>query len=129
MKRQGRVNTLPIVIVIDDGNGYRSVYVHLQQADVEAGQEVLAGDIIGLEGATGYATGCHLHYGMIRMDGAWQQVVERLWQYGYPELVRERINPLDVLPWGDQYAPQRLQDKVNPPTASPETVPSPSAPG
>ena len=37
LERAGRVNTLPIVIVIDDGNGYRSVYVHLQKASVDAG--------------------------------------------------------------------------------------------
>jgi len=127
LEKQGRTNTQPIVIVIDDGNGYRSVYVHLAEADAEAGQVVKAGDIIGLEGMTGFATGCHLHYGMIRMDGPWQEVVARLQPYGYPPLVRERVNPLDVLPWGDEYAPQRLQDKVNPPSAGPES-PTPAEP-
>src|SRR5829696_4012094 len=68
------LNSLPIVIVIDDGNGYRSVYVHLAVAKVGAGDVVKAGQTIGLEGATGHATGCHLHYGLIRMDGAWQAV-------------------------------------------------------
>ena len=122
LQQLGRTNEQPIVIVIDDGNGYRSVYVHLNEADVEAGQVVHADDVIGLEGATGFATGCHLHYGMIRMDGGWQQVVPRLLQFGYPPLVRERIDPLDVLPWGDQYAPQRLRDKVNPPSPTPVPV-------
>jgi murein DD-endopeptidase MepM/ murein hydrolase activator NlpD len=125
LEDQGRVNTLPIVIVIDDGNGYRSIYVHLNRADVEAGAVVRAGDIIGLEGATGYATGCHLHYGLIRMDAGWQQVVPRLSRFGYPPLVRERIDPLDVLPWGDQYAPQRLQDRANA-TPTPSAVPAPT---
>lgn len=120
LERQGRVNTLPIVVVIDDGNGYRSVYVHLNRADVEAGDEVVAGDVIGAQGATGYATGCHLHYGLIRMDGGWQSVIERLQPFGYPPLVRERINPLDVLPWDDEFAPQVLQDRASAePTATP----------
>ena len=133
LKSLGRTNEQPIVVVIDDGNGYRSVYVHLNEADVEAGQVVVAGDPIGLEGATGFASGCHLHYTMIRMDGGWQPVVSRLLQFGYPPLVRERIDPLDVLPWGDPDAPQRLQDKVNPPSPTPissgepSIEPSPSA--
>jgi murein DD-endopeptidase MepM/ murein hydrolase activator NlpD len=126
LQRLGRTNEQAIVVVIDDGNGYRSVYVHLAQADVEQGAQVHAGDVIGLEGATGFASGCHLHYTLIRMDGPWQPVVSRLLQFGYPPLVRERVDPLDVLPWGDPAAPQRLQDKVNPPSPTPLVSPSPS---
>jgi murein DD-endopeptidase MepM/ murein hydrolase activator NlpD len=127
LKQLGRTNEQAIVVVVDDGNGYRSVYVHLNEADVEPGQVLSAGDKIGLEGATGFATGCHLHYGLIRMDGPWQPVVGRLLQYGYPPLVRERVNPLDVLPWADPNAPQVLQDKVNPPTPTPISSTEPSA--
>lgn len=123
LEQRGSVNTLPIVIVIDDGNGYRSVYVHLKKANVEAGEVVNAGDVIGTEGATGYATGCHLHYGLIRIDGGWQEVVPQLARFGYPPFVRERVDPLDVLPWADQYAPQRLQDRANQ-TPSPTTSPT-----
>jgi murein DD-endopeptidase MepM/ murein hydrolase activator NlpD len=119
LERLGRTNEQPIVVVIDNGDGYRSVYVHLSEADVDAGQVVSAGDKIGLEGATGFATGCHLHFTLIRMDGGWQPVVSRLLKFDYPPLVRERVNPLDVLPWGDPDAPQRLQDKVNPPSPTP----------
>jgi len=126
LQKLGRTNEQPIVVVIDDGDGYRSEYVHLNQADVEAGQTVKAGDVIGLEGATGFATGCHLHFTLIRMDGDWQQVVPYLLKYGYPPLVRERVDPLDVLPWGDPNAPQRLQDKVNPPSPTPVSQPSES---
>ena len=117
LERIGHVNSLPIVIVIDDGNGYRSLYVHLGKANVEAGAVVQAGDVIGREGSTGFSTGCHLHYGMIRMDAGWQEVVPGLARYGYPPLVRERINPLRVLPWDDQFAPKRLQDRANPPAS------------
>jgi murein DD-endopeptidase MepM/ murein hydrolase activator NlpD len=124
LQKLGRTNEQPIVVVIDDGDGYRSEYVHLNQANVEAGQAVKAGDVIGLEGATGFATGCHLHFTLIRMDGDWQQVVPYLLKYGYPGLVRERVNPLDVLPWGDPNAPQRLQDKVNPPSPNASSEPT-----
>jgi murein DD-endopeptidase MepM/ murein hydrolase activator NlpD len=132
LEKQGRVRTLPIVIVVDDGNGYRSIYVHLNKANVEAGDVVSAGDIIGAEGNTGLSTGCHLHYGLIRMDGTWQQVLPQLTRFGYPARVRARVDPLDVLSWGDEHAPRRLRDRVN---ASPSAgtgadaaTPSPSAP-
>ena len=138
LERLNRVNQQPIVVVIDDGNGYRSVYVHLQEAIAEPGMEVEAGEVIGLEGATGYASGCHLHYGLIRMDGEWQEVVPHLLQFGYPPFVRERVNPLKVLPWTDPDAPAKLRDRLlgtptpvpsssNSPT--PPTTPSPSVPG
>lgn len=54
--------TLPIVVVVDDGNGYRSVYAHFGRIVVERGQRVEAGQLLGYEGRTGRATGCHLHY-------------------------------------------------------------------
>jgi murein DD-endopeptidase MepM/ murein hydrolase activator NlpD len=132
LERLGRVNQQPIVVVIDDGNGYRSMYVHLERASVEPGQVVAAGDVIGREGMTGFATGCHLHYTMIRMDGAWQEVVPGLARYGYPPYVRERVDALKVLPWGDDFAPQRLRDRIygtpSPsPSVNPSGTPEPSA--
>src|SRR4051812_19174868 len=56
--------TLPIVVVIDDGNGYRSVYAHFGKIVVKKGQTVEAGTLLGYEGRTGRASGCHLHYGL-----------------------------------------------------------------
>ena len=60
--------SLPITIVIDDGNGYRSIYAHLNDITVKAGDEVKAGDFIGWEGNSGNASGCHLHYGLFSPD-------------------------------------------------------------
>jgi len=125
-QQQGSVNTLPIVVVVDDGNGYRSLYVHLSKAIAEAGNVVKAGEVIGLEGATGFATGCHLHYGLIRMDGAWQSVVPNLHRFGYPPLVRERVNPIRIFDWADEYAPAALRQRVTP-TASPAPTTGPPA--
>ena len=56
--------TLPIVVVIDDGNGYRSIYAHFGKVVVKQGQTVKAGQLLGYEGRTGRASGCHLHYGL-----------------------------------------------------------------
>jgi murein DD-endopeptidase MepM/ murein hydrolase activator NlpD len=108
------------------------MYVHLERASVEPGQAVAAGDVIGREGQTGFATGCHLHYTLIRMDGPWQEVVPSLARFGYPPYVRERVDALKVLPWGDQFAPQRLQDRVNgtpSPGVTETPAPSGSTPG
>ena len=60
--------TLPNVVVIDDGNGYRSIYAHFRRVVVAPGDVVEAGDLLGYEGATGRATGCHLHYGLFSPD-------------------------------------------------------------
>ena len=47
---------------IDHGNGVTSFYAHCSQLLVQQGQVVSAGDIIALSGATGNATGPHLHF-------------------------------------------------------------------
>jgi murein DD-endopeptidase MepM/ murein hydrolase activator NlpD len=50
------------LVVIDHGFGLQSRYGHLSGFDVQRGDQVKRGDIIGRIGATGRATGPHLHY-------------------------------------------------------------------
>jgi murein DD-endopeptidase MepM/ murein hydrolase activator NlpD len=50
------------LIVLDHGFGIETRYGHLSKFDVAKGQQVKRGDIIGRIGATGRATGTHLHY-------------------------------------------------------------------
>jgi murein DD-endopeptidase MepM/ murein hydrolase activator NlpD len=45
----------------------RSVYVHVEQIDVQVGQTVRAGDVIALSGARGCALNPHLHFAVFRM--------------------------------------------------------------
>src|SRR5207249_2140523 len=52
-------------VIIDHGNGVYSGYYHLSQIRVAAGQGVQGGEVIGVVGATGLATGPHLHWDMI----------------------------------------------------------------
>ncbi len=56
-------------IFIDHGLGMYSMYFHLSETLVEEGQEVQKGEIIGLVGSSGRATGPHLHWG-VRINSA-----------------------------------------------------------
>ncbi|MEO8332028.1 MAG: peptidoglycan DD-metalloendopeptidase family protein [Gallionella sp.] len=56
-------------IFIDHGNGLITMYCHLDRFDVQAGQTVSKGQLIGLSGETGRATGPHLHWSVI-LNGA-----------------------------------------------------------
>jgi murein DD-endopeptidase MepM/ murein hydrolase activator NlpD len=49
-------------IVIDHRNGYRTLYGHMSSLKVKVGQTVSKGTAIGIMGATGDATGVHLHF-------------------------------------------------------------------
>jgi len=64
-------------IVLDHGLGLYTMYFHLDEVDVKEGDRIRKGAVLGKVGATGRATGPHLHWGM-RIDGA-------------------RVNPLSVL--------------------------------
>jgi murein DD-endopeptidase MepM/ murein hydrolase activator NlpD len=51
-----------IGVVIGHSQRLQSWYWHLSREIVSVGQEVHTGQLIGYEGATGFATGCHLHF-------------------------------------------------------------------
>lgn len=49
-------------VIIDHGFGISSIYAHMSAHKVQIGEVVKPGDIIGLEGAEGWAMGAHLHF-------------------------------------------------------------------
>jgi murein DD-endopeptidase MepM/ murein hydrolase activator NlpD len=52
------------VVIIDHGLGMFSMLAHLSRIDVKEGDDVKAGEIVGLVGATGRVTGPHLHWSL-----------------------------------------------------------------
>ena len=54
-------------VVIDHGNGIKTLYAHMSSFSVVVGQTVKRGDKLGMMGSTGRSTGTHLHF-EIRSD-------------------------------------------------------------
>ena len=52
------------LLMIDHGMGLNSAFLHLSRIDVRVGERVRQGQLVGAVGATGRATGPHLHWAM-----------------------------------------------------------------
>jgi murein DD-endopeptidase MepM/ murein hydrolase activator NlpD len=70
-------------VVIDHGLGLMSIYMHLSKIEVAVGRRVRRGQIIALSGASGRATGPHLHLG-VRWEGSYLDAA-KLFQITMPQ--------------------------------------------
>jgi murein DD-endopeptidase MepM/ murein hydrolase activator NlpD len=65
----GDVSGYGSTVMVDHGGGVTTLYAHQSRVAVAAGQRVAAGQTLGSVGASGLATGPHLHF-EVRVDGA-----------------------------------------------------------
>ncbi len=56
-------------VMLEHHNGINTMYAHLSEIDISKGQSIKTGQVIGLSGMTGYATGPHLHFGVYATEG------------------------------------------------------------
>jgi murein DD-endopeptidase MepM/ murein hydrolase activator NlpD len=49
-------------VVVNHGDGFSSLYMHMTHYEVSVGQTVSAGQLLGYVGSTGVSTGPHLHF-------------------------------------------------------------------
>ncbi len=96
LKKQGQEDdAFPLGVVIDDGNGYRSIYTELKDLRVKTGDMVKAGQTVG---GMAQAEGKQMmRYRLVRMDGPLMTVHQSDRKLGYPSLASERVDPLAVL--------------------------------
>ncbi len=55
-----------LMVEVDHGYGYVTIYAHLSKVNVRPGQVVKRGEVLGLVGNTGLSTAPHLHYEVVR---------------------------------------------------------------
>ena len=78
---------------VDHGNGFDTYYGHLWRIDVSTGQHVARGQVLGISGMTGAATGEHLHFGVYR-HATWTPVDPFGWTGRGPDPWAEDVGNL-----------------------------------
>jgi murein DD-endopeptidase MepM/ murein hydrolase activator NlpD len=93
-------------VVVDHGLGLMSIYMHLSKIQVRVGTKVHRGQILALSGATGRATGPHLHLG-VRWQGSYLDPA-KLFQIPMPQPLKDTGKPHRTLNPSSEISPAPL---------------------
>lgn len=78
-------------VKVRDRNGYTQQYSHLSEVSTQVGDTIAEGDVIGLSGSTGLATGPHLDYMILDTDG--NDISPDSYPKGAEDEERDFLNP------------------------------------
>lgn len=95
VKYAGNLGIYGNAILLDHGQGIFSVYGHLSVINVQAGQRLKKGDVMGKTGATGLAAGDHLHFGLL-VGGQFVNPVEWWDPHWIKDNITDKLNGLGV---------------------------------
>jgi len=109
-------------VIVDHGNGVRTLYGHLQQVEVQPGAVVVAGQEIGLSGSTGNSSGPHLHFG-VEKDGQWVDPAPYL-----DHKVSIAPTGASTQPMTPQASPAATAPQASPAATAPQASPAATAP-
>lgn len=96
------------LIIVDHGGGVTTYYAHLSSFEVEVGDKVQRGVIIGYAGSTGRATSPHLHY-EVRLGGDPVNPLQPLALDPSSEYFKQSPPPVETVD-SDKAAPPQKQD-------------------
>ena len=66
----GTMSGYGLVVIVDHGQGVRTIYAHMSELKVQTGQRLEGRNVIGLSGSSGRSTGPHLHFEIQRRGNA-----------------------------------------------------------
>ena len=95
VKYAGNLGIYGNAILVDHGQGIFSIYGHLSVINVQAGQRLKKGDVMGKTGATGLAAGDHLHFGLL-VGGQFVNPVEWWDPHWIKDNITDKLNGLGV---------------------------------
>ncbi|MBC7449871.1 MAG: peptidoglycan DD-metalloendopeptidase family protein [Cytophagales bacterium] len=96
---QYNANGYGYYVLIRHYNGFETLYAHLSRQDVKVGQNVKAGEVIGLGGNTGRSSGPHLHFEVRYAGNAFDPV----FMYDFPNHTL-RSSHFELIPQHYAYA-------------------------